>query len=156
MIKLYDISTICGEVTRIWVFLWMVYTFILKRLREVEKMGRIWMYIALFTVVYFAAIAVDHSSLKFKGIYLLVNHPLMDWTPKLVQNFRNYRRNPQFQEQRRGNYYWKLRKKKVKNKKVFKNYLSRWTSGLSSINAGRARASQVEKIYFLSNWSTTS
>ena len=54
------------------------------------------MYIALFTVAYFAAIAVDHSSLKFKGIYLLVNHPLMElnWCKTLgitgeIPNFRN-------------------------------------------------------------------
>ena len=39
-------------------------------------------------------------------------------------------------------YCWKLRKRKVKNYKLFKNYLSRWTRG---IKAGIARAAQVRE-----------
>ena len=50
---------------------------------------------------------------------LIVNAPLMLWVKasKMVQHFRNYHigLNHKFQENGRGYYCWKLRKKNVKN-----------------------------------------
>ena len=45
----------------------------------------------------------------------------------------------------RGYYYWKLRKREVKNKNYFRNYFSRLARALSTIRAGTARV--VEEMF---------
>ena len=56
-------------------------------------------------------------------------------------HFRNYQIDHKYQEAGSGYYCWKLRKRKEKHKKKFRNYSSRLARrALSTIRAGRTRA----------------
>ena len=51
----------------------------------------------------------------------------------MEQHFNNYQINLKFHEKGTEYYCWKLKKMKVKNSKIFKNYSSRVARALSTI-----------------------
>ena len=58
----------------------------------------------------------------------------------MEQHFNNYQINLKFHEKGTEYYCWKLKKRKVKNSKIFKRYSSRLARALSTIRPGRTRA----------------
>ena len=51
MLLTNDLTDICREISTIQLVLWMDYTFIVKGLEEVEKMGKKWIYFASLTKI---------------------------------------------------------------------------------------------------------
>ena len=75
------------------------------------------MFFASFTIAHFAAIVVDYLFIN-KGICSLVNPTLMDWTLKIEQIFRNYRKKETSEKSIRE-LFLEIEKKESKNKKRF-------------------------------------
>ena len=70
---------ICGEISKIWLILWMVYACNVKGLDEVEKLGRVVKMNVLCIIDQYHqwwVIAVDHNS-KFEVIQSILNPTLM-------------------------------------------------------------------------------
>ena len=57
----------------------------------------------------------------------------------MEQHFNNDQINLKFQGKGIEYYCWELKKRKVKNAKIFKNYSSRLARALSTIRPGRTR-----------------
>ena len=58
----------------------------------------------------------------------------------MEQHFNNYQINLKFQEKGIEYYCWKLKKRKVKNSKIFENYSITLARAHSTIRPGRTRA----------------
>ena len=58
----------------------------------------------------------------------------------MKQHFKHYQVNKKFQENGRGYYCCRLRKRKVKNQKIFRDYSSTLARVLSTIRAGKDSA----------------
>ena len=100
MLLINNVTNICSEITKIWMNLWMVHTGNMKRLQEVEKMGRKWMH--------FASLTKTIRDLRFKQTIQWVYRSMANrWE---IHNLWVTNAHHQFQEKWRGNYCLNLKK----------------------------------------------